>query len=131
MPKDRRPRAFNSTMRVARAPMRKVNEERRARREEADLTLGSHHRWIVTLPCDLYGHQHHVCGFFEDRAPTEGHHLKARGSGGQDRNNEIPCCPKLHDEFERTPLSDMCRKYHRDFKSVASDYTNRFDAENG
>ena len=111
--------------------MRKVNKERMERRYEADLVLGSHHRWIMTLPCDLAGHQHHECGYYEDRAPTEGHHLKSRGSGGEDRNNEIPCCPKLHDEFERTPLNEMCRRYHRDFKSVAADYTATFDQLEG
>lgn len=107
--------------------MNKVNVERQKRREEADLVYGTHHDWIKTLTCDRAGAQNHRCRFYDDRAITEGHHLRSVGSGGQDRNNEIPCCPGLHDEFEGTPLSDMCRKYHRDFKSVASDYTNEFD----
>ena len=96
-----------------------------ARRVEEDRVYGSHHQAIKAFPCDLQDNQHHKCGFFEDRPRIEGHHLKSVGSGGEDENNEIPCCPVLHDEFERNPLIDMCRTYHRDFKSVACDYTRR------
>lgn len=129
MPKDNRPYAHNSTLRVPRAPMKKRNEERQQRRQEADLVYGTHHQAIKTFTCDLIDHQHHKCGYFEDRPKVEGHHLRSVGSGGEDRNNEIPACPVLHDEFERTPLSEMCRKYHRDFKSVACDYTRCIENE--
>lgn len=44
-------------------------------------------------------------------------------------NNEIPVDPGLHDEFESTPLSEMCRRWHLDFKSLAVEYTARFFAE--
>lgn len=126
---DRRPRAHNSTLRVPAKPMRKVNEDRQRRREEADLVYGTHHEWIKTLPCDLDGRQGHTCRYYDDRPRVEGHHIKHVGSGGEDRNNEVPLCPGGHDEAHALPLTAWCRKYHRDFRSVACDYTNQFDAE--
>ena len=109
--------------------MAKVNKERRARREAADLVYGSVHEFVKQQPCVLAGVQGHTCGFFEDRPRIESHHIRSVGSGGQDRNNTISCCPRLHDEFERTPLSEMCRRWHRDFKSIAAELTAAYDRE--
>lgn len=128
MPKDMRPRAFNSTLRVG-GPLRKVNEERRARREQEGRVYGPLHDWIKTQPCDLAGRQGHTCRFYEDRPRIESHHIKTVATGGEDRNNTVPLCPAGHDEAHALPLGDWCRKHHRDFRSVACDYTARFDAE--
>ena len=129
MPAPRRPRAFNSTLARPERPMNKVNESRRARREEADLVYGTHHEWIGTLPCVLAGLQGHVCEWY-DGIPTVGHHLKSVGSGGEDRRNQIPVCGKAHAEFHAEPLSTVCRRWHRDFRSIACELTEQFDREN-
>lgn len=110
--------------------MNKVNESRRQRREAEDLIYGSHHSWIGSLPCVLADVDGHRCEWF-DGIPTVGHHLRSVGSGGEDRRNEVPVCGLAHAEFHALPLSAICRKYHRDFKSMASEYTERFDTHHG
>lgn len=124
-------KAYNSTLSAPTKPMNKVNVGRQKRREEADLVYGSIHEFVKQQPCVLVGRQGHVCGFFEDRPRIESHHIKSVGSGGEDRNNTLSCCPKLHDEFHAAPLSDMCRRWHLDFKSIAADLSNLYDQENG
>lgn len=112
--------------------MRRVNPERAARREEADLVYGTHHAFVKEGACDVRGRQRsngsiHECGFFADRPNIEGHHIKSVGSGGEDRNNEVPLCPAAHDEAHSMSVSEWCRLYHRDFRSVACEYTAQFD----
>ena len=130
----RKPRAFNSTLAQG-GPLRKVNVERQKRRADAGLVYGPVHDFVKSLTCDVAGRQRsdgsiHVCGFYEDRPNVESHHIKHVGSGGEDRNNTVPLCPKAHDEAHSMPLGEWCRLYHRDARSVACDYTARFDQEN-
>ena len=112
--------------------MNKVNKARLERRERDDRVYGSHHSFIKEGACDVRLRQRangsiHECGFFADRPNIEGHHIKSVGSGGEDRNNEVPLCPAAHDEAHSLSVSDWCRLYHRDFKSVAAIYTEQFD----
>jgi hypothetical protein len=128
--KEPRRYAHNSTLPAPTNQMRKFDPERRARRESEGLVLGDHHAWIKRQPCELYDHPDHTCGFYPDRPRIEGHHLKTRGSGGQDRDNEIPVCPVGHDELEAAGnVSSQCERFGRDFRSIACEYTARFDAE--
>lgn len=126
---ERRPFAHNSTLRSG-GPLPRVNKERRARRESDDLVYGTHHAWIKRQPCELMDHPLHACDFYADRPCIEGHHLKHVGNGGEDRSNEIPCCPALHDEFHALgSVSKACEHFGRDFRSVAVEYTASFDRE--
>lgn len=129
-------KAHNSTLSAPAKPMPRVNKARQQRREEAGLTYGPVHDYVKSLTCDVRGRQRsdgtiHVCGFYEDRPNVESHHIKHVGSGGEDRNNTLPLCPKAHDEAHALPVGDWCRLYHRDFRSVACDYSQQFDQENG
>ena len=121
-----RKRAYNSTLPAPTKPMPKVNEARRARREAEGRVYSEHHEWIATQPCVLAGLQGHKC-----MGIVVGHHLKTVGSGGEDRNNQVPVCESAHSLFHDKPLSEVCRQFHKDFKSIACIYTEQFDRENG
>lgn len=128
-PKDDRPYMHNSTFRVARQGLNKVNWDKRNRRSDEDLVKGSHHRAIMTFPCALADDpQKMPCASYTGRAPIEGHHLKTVGSGGQDRDNEIPVCNAHHDECHRAgDISSQCERFKRDLRSLACEYTKRVD----
>lgn len=121
-----RRKSFNSTLNAPTRPIAKVNKARQERREREGLVYGPIHDFVKSQPCVLVGNQHHRCGFFADRPRIESHHIKAVGAGGQDENNTVSVCPVLHDELESKPLSEVCRKYHIDFKSTAAELTLRF-----
>jgi hypothetical protein len=107
-----------------------VNLERQKRRQEEGLVKGPHHHWIANEPCVLAGAPGHVCGFTEDQPAICGHHLKTIGSGGEDRNNEVPVCALAHIEFHAAgSISRMCDRHGRDFRSIACIYTERFDRQ--
>lgn len=99
-----------------------VNRGRQKRRRAAGLVYGPHHEWMKGRPCVLTG-LHRCMG------PVTGHHLKSVGSGGEDRNNQVPVCEAAHREFHDRPLSEMCDRYGWDFRSIACEYTARFDRE--
>lgn len=121
-----------STLRYPDKPMNRVNAKKRAMRESEGLVYGPLHQWTKRLPCVLAGHELHVCEFYADRRVIESHHaVETVGAGGQDRNNCLPCCPALHDEFHRRGLVGMCERYRRDFRSIACDLTAEYDAEAG
>lgn len=122
--------AWNSTLPAPSSPLPKVNKERRARREAEGLVYSEHHHWIMRQPCELRDHPLHQCGTFPERHPIEGHHLKHVGNGGEDRANEIPCCPVGHDFLHSLgSVSAACDFYGRDFRSLAVEYTLRFERE--
>ena len=114
--------------------MARVNESRRARREEEGRVYGPVHEYVKSLSCDVAGRQRrdgtiHVCAFYEDRPNVESHHVKHVGSGGEDFNNTLPLCPKAHDEAHALPVTEWCSLYHRDFRSVCCEYSTRFYQE--
>lgn len=124
--------AHNSTLPAASKPMARFNAEKRARRMSENRVYGSHHQRIKQELCVEYGNPlHDGCEFYNDR-PSKGiepHHLVSVGAGGEDRNNEVPCCHKLHDEFHRLGLTEMCERYRKDYRSIACEYTAMIDAE--
>lgn len=106
----------------------KENKKRMERRVAEDEVYGTHHKWIMTQPCELRNHPAIRCTSYPDRAPIEGHHLKCVGSGGKDRNNEVPACNAHHDHFHWLgSVSAASDFYGRDFRSIAVQYTERFD----
>lgn len=122
------PYAPNSTLRGASKPMRRFNPEKRARRESEGLVYGDLHKWIKGQECAGAGHPLHICEYYPpERRWVESHHLKSVGSGGEDRNNCVPCCPAFHDEFHRRGLTGMCEHYGRDWRSIACEYTEDYD----
>lgn len=120
-----------STLRRPSKEMRRVNPERRARRESEGLVYGEIHEFTKRLPCILADHTEHCCEFYPDRREVESHHVKSVGAGGQDRNGTVPLCPGGHDEAHRRGLVGMCEKYGRDLRSLACEVTAEFDAEYG
>jgi hypothetical protein len=112
--------------------MRRVNPERRARRESEGLVYGEIHEFTKRLPCTLEGHGDHTCDFYPpERRGVESHHVKSVGAGGQDRNGTVPLCPAAHDEVHRLGLTTWCDRYRMDLRSIACEVTARFDAETG
>lgn len=132
-PEEQRPRGYmpGSTFRYPKKEMRRFNPDKRERRQSEGKVMGDHHEWIKRQPCELADHPAHRCGFYPPERPViEGHHLKTRGSGGQDRDNEIPCCPVAHDELHAAgDVSAQCERFGRDFRSIAVMYTEDFDEE--
>lgn len=64
------------------------------------------------------------------RWSVEPAHLKTRGTGGDDRNNVVPLCPKHHDEQEGKTATFQS-KYGVDLMALAVAYTRRFEVETG
>ena len=107
---------------ASRAELPAVNKERRKRRADAGLVYGEHHRHVATLPCVLQGLPGHHCW-----GDVCGHHLKTVATGGEDRRNQVPVCTSAHAEFHARPLSEMCERYRRDFRSLACEITEDYD----
>ena len=54
------------------------------------------------LPCLICGTRHEVCG----------HHIKSKGSGGDDaRYNLMPLCFNHHTEIHMIGLTKFCKRY--------------------
>jgi hypothetical protein len=79
--------------------------------------------WIRTLPCIVPTHTGFAaaCGPVADRHKVEAAHVKTRGSGGDDRKNTLPCCPRHHDEQEGRNTSFEL-KYGIGLKTLALAY---------
>ena len=122
-------RAWNSTLNASDKPMRKVNPERRARRESEGLVYGPLHEWTKRQPCILASENviHH-CESYPGRGFIESHHVKSVGAGGEDYNNTLPVCAAGHDEFHRRGLTGMCETYRRDWHSIACEVTAQWEA---
>lgn len=119
-----------STLRYPDKPMNKVNAKRRAQRESEGLVYGPHHDYMRTLGCVLADVDHgHHCVFTKEQPNVVGHHLKSVGSGGEDRNNQVPVCGAGHIEFHGYGIFAMCDMYGVDFRSLACEYTERYDRE--
>jgi len=118
-----------STLKRPEKEMRRFNPERRARREAEGRVYGELHQWTKRQPCILAGHADHTCQFYADRKGVESHHVKSIGSGGEDENNTLSCCPGLHDSFHRLGLTRMCEVHGMDFRSLACEYTAQFYRE--
>lgn len=133
MTKKPRPYMPGSTLRRPEKEMRRFNPEKRARRESEGLVYGELYDWAKRQQCVGSGHELHPrCEYYPpERRGNEGHHPKTIGSGGQDRNNILTCCPLLHDEFHRLGLTQMCDRYKMDWRSVACELTEAYDRETG
>lgn len=77
-----------------------VNRKRKAKRKAEGLVYGWYHREVKRRQCIGWGHPHHACEVMGPRRNIEGHHVTSVGAGGKDRGNEVPVCPKLHDQVE-------------------------------
>jgi len=52
------------------------------------------------------------CSVCNKKRPIHPHHLKTRGSGGDDTlANLVPLCPKHHVEIHQYGISKMCEEY--------------------
>lgn len=73
-------------------PLRKVNPDRKKKRQEEGLVYGPYHRWVGKF---------HPCLVFNSDCwgPISGHHVDPVGNGGQDLDNEVALCEfhHLHD----------------------------------
>jgi hypothetical protein len=66
------------------------------------------------------------CDVYLNRQPTEPAHIKTQGSGGYDRDNVVPMCPKHHDEQEGDTRG-FEKKYGLDLRKIAEGYTREYD----
>jgi len=74
--------------------------------------FGEHAEYIRTLPCAAC----HKPG------PSDPHHVKSRGAGGNDEANLIPLCRVHHTEIHQIGKKTFADKWHLDLEDKALRY---------
>ena len=107
-----RPYQYNSTLRSAAKPMRKVSDrKRRERGMPGTAKYGAHHVYVRdNFDCVLVDHPEHRCWTPVD--PREG-----------DAANCVPACRKAHGGFHDLACDNdrILARWHVDLKAIASD----------
>ena len=109
-----------------RAPLKKRNAKRQARRRADDDVYGSYFRYVKSLPCSVRGEG-------QCFGEVTGHHLKTVGSGGKDAGNLVPLCYGHHREIHDFGAQAFDAKYFNSLplhaKTLWADYQAGMEAE--
>lgn len=86
--------------------------------------------WIKGHDCAVrtHGVRQSDCGTRPNRYKIEAAHVETKNSGGYDRGNLLPLCPKHHDEQEGH-IGEFQDKYGMDLPELAHEFTEMFDQE--
>lgn len=131
-PRRKKPLARNrkplARSRLVRKVVRRTKNRGRSRfpkRREAGLVA-----WIREQVCAVASRAGRgECGsHFLNRRPTEPAHIKTQGSGGYDRDNVVPLCPKHHDEQEGC-TREFEAKYNVNLRALAVGYSQQYDKQ--
>lgn len=85
-------------------------ELRPAPKPPARIWLPRYREWIRKYPCPVCIRQGTLYSFIDPFYRTiDPHHIKTRGSGGDDPANIVPLCRRHHDELHRmgTPAFEL------------------------
>ncbi len=74
--------------------------------------------WIRQQPCL-------IC----QKAPSDPHHVKSRGSGGIDKGNLIPLCREHHSKIHNVGRLSFENIYKLKLEDYARRYQRKFDSE--
>ena len=88
--------------------------------------------WIKGQNCAVatYAVRKSDCGTRPNRYRIEAAHVETKGSGGYDRGNLLPLCPKHHDEQEGH-IDEFQEQYGMNLPELAKEFDQQYDAEEG